>query len=85
MRRRLFQAAAAGVLVALVAWLALGWFAAVHACGPLRRGRWLGWLCDDGGAEGFATALVTLGWGSALPVMLGLAAFVAVALTGRAR
>lgn len=85
MRRRLIRGALAGAVVALVAWLALGWFAAVHACGPLRRGRWLGWLCDDGGAEGWATALTTMGWGTALPLGLGLGAFVAVALTAPGR
>ena len=77
------RAALIGAAVAPVAWLALGWFAEAHACHEWLRRPLLDRLCASGGAEGWATALLRLGWTSALPVMLGVAAFLAAAFRPR--
>ncbi|MBM2576983.1 hypothetical protein JQC91_11805 [Jannaschia sp. Os4] len=69
------RALAAGVVVALIATLAGGWFVEANACRPWMPTR----FCDDG-MQGWATAMARGGWLWAAPVFAGVAAFLVVAL-----
>ena len=80
--RRLWFAAGAGVAAFVVARLVMAVFLAAFAC-PAPGSRWPAWaaLCGDDGAVRVANAMLRLGWDGALPLLIGVATFLAIGLT----
>ncbi len=80
---RIVLAALGAMLVFFLSRVGIGLFLDAYACRtPAAWWPDWAWLCGDPGARA-ARALTTMDWDAALPLMLALATFVTVGLTGR--